>query len=94
MDGWPRPGCHRITFAPVNYAGRTFPIAQCNNSYIFPAIGLAVVASRPPSGLIGAQRITDGMIIALPAPSLNILRAQGVLGVTSPPFEEHSQCRH
>ena len=51
-------------FAPVNYAGRTIPIAQCNNSYIFPAIGLAVVASRPSPDFVGTQRISDGMMIA------------------------------
>jgi malate dehydrogenase (oxaloacetate-decarboxylating) len=44
-------------FAPVSYAGRTIPIAQCNNIYIFPAIGLGVVAS-------GARRVTDTMILA------------------------------
>jgi malate dehydrogenase (oxaloacetate-decarboxylating) len=44
-------------FAPVGYAGRRIPIAQCNNIYIFPAIGLAVVAS-------GARRVTDTMILA------------------------------
>src|SRR5712691_10053983 len=44
-------------FAPVNYGGRTFRIPQCNNVYIFPAIGLAVVAS-------GATRVTDGMVLA------------------------------
>ena len=43
-------------FAPVNYDGRAIPIAQCNNVYIFPAIGLGVVASR-------ARRITDGMLL-------------------------------
>ena len=32
-------------FAPVSYGGRRIPIAQCNNIYIFPAIGLGVVAS-------------------------------------------------
>src|SRR4029077_4936202 len=32
-------------FAPVSYGGRTIRIPQCNNVYIFPAIGLAVVAS-------------------------------------------------
>jgi malate dehydrogenase (oxaloacetate-decarboxylating) len=44
-------------FAPVSYAGRAIPIAQCNNIYIFPAIGLGVVAS-------GARRVTDTMILA------------------------------
>lgn len=44
-------------FAPVSYNGRTIPIAQCNNIYIFPAIGLGVVAAR-------AHRVTDGMILA------------------------------
>ena len=44
-------------FPPVNYAGRTIAIAQCNNVYIFPAIGLGVIASR-------ARRVTDGMILA------------------------------
>ena len=44
-------------FAPVSYNGRTIPIAQCNNIYIFPAIGLGVVAS-------GARRVTDAMILA------------------------------
>ena len=44
-------------FAPVSYNGRTIPIDQCNNIYIFPAIGLGVVAS-------GARRVTDTMILA------------------------------
>ena len=44
-------------FAPVNYGGRKIPIAQCNNVYIFPAIGLGVVASS-------ANRVTDPMMLA------------------------------
>jgi malate dehydrogenase (oxaloacetate-decarboxylating) len=44
-------------YAPVQYQGRTIPIAQCNNVFIFPAVGLGVVAS-------GAQRVTDGMMLA------------------------------
>lgn len=44
-------------FAPVTLGGRSIPIAQCNNVYIFPAVGLGLVAS-------GARRVTDGMMIA------------------------------
>lgn len=51
-------------FASVNVAGRTIPISQCNNVYIFPAVGLGVVASRPFPDSVGATRITDSMMIA------------------------------
>ncbi len=44
-------------FDPVEYKGTTHPIAQCNNSYIFPAMGLGILAS-------GAKRVTDGMFMA------------------------------
>jgi malate dehydrogenase (oxaloacetate-decarboxylating) len=44
-------------FAPVAYEGRLIPIAQCNNVFIFPAVGLGVIAS-------GASRVTDGMMLA------------------------------
>jgi malate dehydrogenase (oxaloacetate-decarboxylating) len=44
-------------FSPVHYEGRTIAIAQCNNVYIFPAVGLGAIASR-------AWRITDGMMQA------------------------------
>ena len=42
-------------FDPIDYQGKTFPIAQCNNSYIFPGVGLAVVAAN-------ISRITDEML--------------------------------
>lgn len=32
-------------FSPVTVKGKQYPIAQCNNSYIFPGIGLGVIAS-------------------------------------------------
>jgi len=43
-------------FAPVTHAGKNIPIAQCNNVFIFPAMGLGVVAS-------GARRVTDAMML-------------------------------
>jgi malate dehydrogenase (oxaloacetate-decarboxylating) len=44
-------------FAPVDMGGDHYEIAQCNNSYIFPGVGLGVIAS-------GATRITDNMMMA------------------------------
>ncbi len=44
-------------FSPVTVKGKQYPIAQCNNSYIFPGIGLGVIAS-------GASRVTDEMLMA------------------------------
>ncbi|WJV60977.1 NAD-dependent malic enzyme [Pectobacteriaceae bacterium C52] len=44
-------------FTPVTYKDKVYQIDQCNNSYIFPGIGLGVLAS-------GATRITDGMLMA------------------------------
>lgn len=44
-------------FPNVNYKGREIRIAQCNNVYIFPAMGLAISATR-------AKRVTDAMFLA------------------------------
>lgn len=44
-------------FAPVLYKDRTYPIAQCNNSYIFPGIGLGVLSVK-------SKRITNEMLMA------------------------------
>lgn len=51
-------------FAPVNFGGRSIPIAQCNNVYIFPAMGLATVATRALANSVGIKRITDEMLFA------------------------------
>ncbi|GAA4903286.1 NAD-dependent malic enzyme [Ferrimonas pelagia] len=44
-------------FTPVHLNDQVFPIAQCNNSYIFPGVGLGALAC-------GAERITDNMLMA------------------------------
>jgi malate dehydrogenase (oxaloacetate-decarboxylating) len=72
-------------FADVVHGGRVYPIAQCNNVYIFPGVGLGVIAS-------GARRVTDGMLLAAAhglagcAPAL-----EGTGGALLPPLRELRQ---
>jgi malate dehydrogenase (oxaloacetate-decarboxylating) len=69
-------------FEPVIYNGTTYPIAQCNNSYIFPGIGLGVLA-------VSASRVTDEMLMessrALAECSPLAINGTGAL---LPPLEE------
>lgn len=44
-------------FPEVEYGGRRIRVGQCNNSFIFPGVGLGVLAS-------GAQRVTDALFVA------------------------------
>jgi malate dehydrogenase (oxaloacetate-decarboxylating) len=44
-------------FPDVQDGGRTIHIGQCNNVFIFPGVGLGVLAS-------GARRVTDAMFVA------------------------------
>ncbi|WP_087016004.1 NAD-dependent malic enzyme [Thaumasiovibrio subtropicus] len=76
-------------FEPVTYNGKTYPIAQCNNSYIFPGIGLGVLA-------VNASRVTDEMLMeasrALAECSPMALSGEGAL---LPPLEDiHHVSKH
>lgn len=44
-------------FPPVDMGDHEVEISQCNNSYIFPGVGLGVITSK-------ASKITDGMMMA------------------------------
>jgi malate dehydrogenase (oxaloacetate-decarboxylating) len=44
-------------FSPVRYGAKSIEIAQCNNVFIFPAVGLGLVASK-------ARRVSDKMMLA------------------------------
>ncbi|MGB0494935.1 MAG: NAD-dependent malic enzyme [Kangiellaceae bacterium] len=44
-------------FAEFSFAGKTHSFAQCNNAYIFPGIGLGVIACR-------AKHVTEKMFMA------------------------------
>lgn len=44
-------------FPDVLLDGRTYPVSQCNNAYIFPGLGQGVIAA-------GARRVTDAMFLA------------------------------
>ena len=43
-------------YQPVEYEGQNYSIPQCNNSYIFPGFGLAVVAAK-------IRHISDEMLM-------------------------------
>ena len=66
-------------FPPVRFGDRTFVPGQGNNVYIFPAIGLAVYATR-------AKRVTDEMFIAAAhSVAEQVTQAELDIGLIYPP---------
>jgi malate dehydrogenase (oxaloacetate-decarboxylating)(NADP+) len=56
-------------FAPVTLNGKTHVPGQGNNAYIFPGVGLGVVAT-------GATRVTDAMFVAAAKALASLLREE------------------
>jgi malate dehydrogenase (oxaloacetate-decarboxylating)(NADP+) len=68
-----------IQFPPVRVDGKTLLPAQANNVYVFPAVGMAVVATQ-------ARRVTDEMfIVAAEAVAEQVKDDQLALGMLYPP---------
>ncbi len=44
-------------FPPVEFKGKSYPVSQSNNAFVFPGIGRGVIAAK-------ATQVTDGMIYA------------------------------
>jgi malate dehydrogenase (oxaloacetate-decarboxylating) len=66
-------------FAPVEHDGRTYPISQCNNAYVFPGLGLGVIAA-------GVTRVRDELFLtaARVLSEMTPVRGEGPCGLLPP----------
>ena len=68
-----------VQFPPVHYNGDTFLPGQANNFYVYPAVGLAIYATRP-------KFVTDEMFIeAAKATADQVTDKQRKMGMLFPP---------
>ena len=68
-----------VQFPPVHLEGQTFLPSQANNLYVFPAVGMAIYATK-------AKRVTDAMFIeAAHAVADQVTPDQLKLGMLYPP---------
>lgn len=68
-------------FPPTTFNGQTFEVSQCNNSYIFPGIGLGVLAAQ-------ATSISDNMLMAASQALADIsMEYQKAPGAILPPIK-------
>ncbi len=68
-----------VQFPSVHYDGNTFLPGQANNFYVYPAVGLAIYATR-------AKFVTDGMCIeAARAIANQVTDNQLKMGMLFPP---------
>ena len=68
-----------VPFPPVRYGNKTLVPGQGNNLYVFPAVGLAIVATK-------ARRVTDEMfVVAARAVADQVTQAELDSGLLYPP---------
>nr|WP_284719834.1 NAD-dependent malic enzyme [Psychrobacter pocilloporae] len=68
-------------FPPTTFNGQTFEVSQCNNSYIFPGIGLGVLVAQ-------ATSISDNMLMAASQALADIsMEYQKAPGAILPPIK-------
>jgi malate dehydrogenase (oxaloacetate-decarboxylating)(NADP+) len=68
-----------VSFPPVRYGSKTLVPGQGNNLYVFPAVGLAIVATK-------ARRVTDEMfVVAARAVAEQVTGAELDVGLLYPP---------
>jgi malic enzyme len=69
-------------FGPVQFEGRTIPVSQCNNVYVFPGVGLGAIVS-------GASRVTDEMFAAASSTLAAMVGEEALVsGALYPPLTE------
>jgi malate dehydrogenase (oxaloacetate-decarboxylating) len=76
-------------FGTVQYQDKPYVISQCNNSYIFPGIGLGIVA-------VGATRVSDEMLMtaSMTLAELSPISAESGEGILPPLTELSTLSKH
>ena len=68
-------------FDPVEHGELSYEIAQCNNAFVFPGLGLGVKIAR-------ASRVTDGMLVAAAHAVAGLSDARAPGAALLPPVEK------
>ncbi|HEY7514025.1 MAG TPA: malic enzyme-like NAD(P)-binding protein, partial [Vicinamibacteria bacterium] len=75
-------------FAPVSLGGRRHRIGQCNNSFVFPGVGLGLTVSR-------ARHVSNGMFLEAARALAGQVRADDLAeGAVYPELRKIRDCSH
>jgi malate dehydrogenase (oxaloacetate-decarboxylating) len=75
-------------FAPVSLDGRRYRIGQCNNSFVFPGVGLGLTVSR-------ARRVSNGIFLeAAKALAAQVTASDLAAGAVYPELRHIRDCSH